>query len=269
MTALHDSDSGLHDSDSGLHDSDSGLHDSALQVLVLEADEGGVIDDVKWAIIAAVQRHWGAALDTCDGSDRRRMGVAPPHNISARSEYTRLTPDIRHQTSDIMGDRLRQGRQPATAAVDASGGWPPALVALPMAIDYTIVLIVYVVTAFWLGVLIDGHLVKQFDPVDAERRSTLALFAEVALQLVLQGLLGLAIVSLMRRVPSPVEGVLGYSALGPAAAGVRAPAAALFAVVLFFTSYSLGAKLRFLVNRFNPHACTTTGCPTPPARRES
>jgi hypothetical protein len=158
---------------------------------------------------------------------------------------------------------MATARQAAGPAVSAgAGAGAGMLTALPIALDYTVILVVYIVVAFWLGVLIDGHLVTPFDPVAAEQRSTLSLFSEVAVQLVAQGLLGLAVVSAMRLVPSPVEGVFGYTAHGPTGAAVRAPAAALFAVILFTTSYSLSAKLKFVVNRINPHACTVSGCAT-------
>lgn len=124
-----------------------------------------------------------------------------------------------------------------------------------MAVDYTMIVTICVTLAFWLGILIDGYLIRPFDHAAAEKKHSLLLFAEVVGQLVLQGLIALVVTFAVRAIPSPMDGVLGYRFKSPQGTAVRTPAIVLFAIILLTVSSSLQARITYLIARFDKNTC--------------
>lgn len=116
-------------------------------------------------------------------------------------------------------------------------------------VDYMWVIFVYSSFAFWLAVLIDGQILRKFDPVKAEKSSTIWLLTLVFLQIALQGFISIVAHSMLDFLPSPVNGISGYSSFSHAGGLFRNPT--VITVVLFFLSSSLQARLRFVFERYN------------------
>lgn len=119
-------------------------------------------------------------------------------------------------------------------------------------LDYCWVIIVYTSFAFWLAVLIDGKLLRPFEPKVAEKQSTIFLLTLVFSQIALQGFIALIAHSLLSFVPSPVQGLCGYDSMTFTGECLRNPA--IITVILFFCSASLQQRLLFVFKRFDRNA---------------
>jgi len=124
----------------------------------------------------------------------------------------------------------------------------PALIPV-MLIDYVFVICLYGSIAFWLAVVIDGHVLPKYDPVATAKKSSLRLYLEVLLQIALQGFLAIVINTMLQKIPSPVQGVAGYNARSPEGAVIRNPA--ILTVLLFALSKSMQGRLSILFARFD------------------
>jgi hypothetical protein len=120
-------------------------------------------------------------------------------------------------------------------------------------IDYIWVIFIYASAAFWLGVLIDGHLLPKFDISIVENRPIPILYTQVILQIALQGFLAIFIIYLLQKIPSPVQFFYStYSIHSPEALLIRNPA--IFSIILFNLSKSLQGRLTILINYFNKNS---------------
>ena len=118
--------------------------------------------------------------------------------------------------------------------------------------DYSWVIVIYATLAFCLAVLIDGHILPRFDAEATRRESTPRLALQVLLQIALQGFVAVVLSVFLKRVPSPLHGVLGYDTRSPAGEIIRNPA--IISVVLFALSKSLQGRLEILFGRFDTNA---------------
>ena len=116
-----------------------------------------------------------------------------------------------------------------------------------MFLDYIWVISLYGSVAFALAVLIDGYVLPKYDPVKAEKRSSIIIFLQIIGQLALQGFIAIMICSALERLPSPFEGMRGYTKRSPEAALMRNPA--IISVILFALSKSLQGRLGILFAR--------------------
>jgi len=120
-------------------------------------------------------------------------------------------------------------------------------------VDYVWVMTLYGTIAFFLAVLIDGHILPAYDQAKTEATSTPMLYFLVILQFALQGFLVLLVASVLQTIPSPVSGVRGYNphcALGSTL--IRNPA--ILTIVLLSLSESLMGRLKVLFSRFDRNA---------------
>jgi hypothetical protein len=78
------------------------------------------------------------------------------------------------------------------------------------------------------------------------------LALQVLLQIALQGFVAVVLSVFLKRVPSPLHGVLGYDTRSPAGEIIRNPA--IISVVLFALSKSLQGRLEILFGRFDANA---------------
>ena len=124
-----------------------------------------------------------------------------------------------------------------------------------MLLDYTWVVFVYGSVAFWMAVLIDGYVLPPFDRESAEKESSARLYAEVMLQIAVQGFIVLMVSTLLARLPSPVDGIAGYSHREHPL--VRNPA--IITVILFTLSKSLQGRLAIVFSRFDANAANIAG----------
>lgn len=150
-----------------------------------------------------------------------------------------------------MGGKIKSKSKPGIGIV------------IPIVADYAMIVLVCVVLAFWIGVLIDGYIINPFKREDAEKKSSFVLFVEIIAQFALQGVIALGVTVAVRAIPSPFEGVMGYSADGPVGNSVRTPAVVLFAIVLLTVSSSLQARVIYLISRYNKNTCPVRAEPCP------
>jgi hypothetical protein len=122
-------------------------------------------------------------------------------------------------------------------------------------LDYLCVIVVYANIGFWMAVLIDGHLLPPFDPATAVKESTISLFSKICLQIALQGALAMIAHTIVQHIPSPFDGLCGYSVHSRSGENVRNPA--IVTVVLFALSKSLQARIMFTFDRFDTRAVQT------------
>ena len=139
--------------------------------------------------------------------------------------------------------------KPNAAKSARVGGVLDPWVAPLMLVDYVWVIAFYGAAAFWLAVLIDGHLLPAYDQATTDRTSSPVLFLQIILQVALQGFLAMMIHTLLNKLPSPVSGVGRYSSSSPEFAIVRNPA--VISVILFALSKSLQGRLMSLFRRFD------------------
>ena len=116
-------------------------------------------------------------------------------------------------------------------------------------IDYLWVIIVYVVTAFALAALIDGYMLPPFDAEKASLDSSPYLAAKVIIQLALQGFIAIFLCAMLRKLPSPVNGIFDYDHASSLGAMIRGPA--IISVLLFALSNTLQGNLFILYSRFD------------------
>ena len=119
-------------------------------------------------------------------------------------------------------------------------------------VDYVWVITLYGISAFWVAVLIDGYILPKYDQGATDRTSSFMLFVQVILQVALQGFVAIIIHALLQMLPSPVQGINGYSPTMSEWSVVRNPA--VISVILFALSRSLQGRLMSLFRRFDRNA---------------
>ena len=121
--------------------------------------------------------------------------------------------------------------------------------ALVSLLDYAWVITIYSVSAFILAVIIDGHILKPFNLEKTKKESTIVLSLEVILQIAVQGFIAIFLHGLLEDIPSPVDGLFGYSSKSGLGNLLRNPA--IISVILFALSKSLQGRLMVLYSRFD------------------
>lgn len=119
-------------------------------------------------------------------------------------------------------------------------------------LDYGFVVIIYINVAFWLAVLIDGHILPPYNAKKEMSKSTVRLYFEVILQLILQGFIATIIAYTIMFIPSPMKGIYGYN--NSYAQWSLFRNAAVINIILFFLSKTLQGKLHILFSRFSRNA---------------
>jgi magnesium-transporting ATPase (P-type) len=115
-------------------------------------------------------------------------------------------------------------------------------------VDYLWVITLYVTCAFVLAITIDGHVFPKFEKEKAQHESSIIIFSKILAQLCIQGFIAILLTIVLHKIPSPVNGILGYDAHSILGTLVRNPA--IISVVLFSLSASLKERLVFLYGRF-------------------
>ena len=100
-----------------------------------------------------------------------------------------------------------------------------------MLLDYIWVLTIYVTAAFWLAVLIDGHILPRYDTAKTEKKGSILLYVEIILQLGLQGFMAIFMALLLSKIPSPFNGINGYTTNSPDGLLIRNPAIITFVLL--------------------------------------
>jgi len=119
-------------------------------------------------------------------------------------------------------------------------------------IDYLWVIICYVGSSILIAAGIDGYLLAPFDADKTDKESTFQLSTEVLLQLALQGFIAIFLAAILEHLPSPVDGILGYSKYSAIGSLARNPA--IISVILFSLSRSMQGRLYALYGRFDKNA---------------
>jgi hypothetical protein len=118
--------------------------------------------------------------------------------------------------------------------------------------DYLWVITIYVSCAFILATIIDGHILTKYDSEKTHNEKSWVLSLQILIQMALQGFIVILIILLLQKLPSPMNGVFGYSSKGPLGILVRNPT--LIPVLLFSLSKTLQARLLTLYSRVNKNA---------------
>lgn len=119
-------------------------------------------------------------------------------------------------------------------------------------LDYIWVITIYATVAFILAVIIDGHILKQFDLEATKKVSTPKLAIQVIVQIAIQGFIAIILHGLLELLSSPIDGVYGYNSKGGVGNLLRSPA--IISVILFALSRSLQGRLLVLFSRFDKNA---------------
>ena len=119
-------------------------------------------------------------------------------------------------------------------------------------LDYIWVITIYSVSAFILAVIIDGHILKNFDLEKTQKETTIILAFQVILQIAIQGFIAIFLHGLLEDIPSPVDGLFGYNSKTALGKLLRNPA--IISVILFALSKSLQGRLMVLFSRFDKNA---------------
>ena len=115
-------------------------------------------------------------------------------------------------------------------------------------VDYLWVITLYVICAFILAITVDGYIFPKFEKEKIDEESSIILFFKILSQLCMQGFIAILLIILLHRIPSPVNGILGYNANSSLGTLVRNPA--IISVILFSLSASLKERLLALYGRF-------------------
>ena len=116
-------------------------------------------------------------------------------------------------------------------------------------LDYAWVITLYGTMAFWVAVFMDGYVLPKFDEKDQQTKSNMRLYLEVIFQIAVQGFIAIAIIALVQKIPSPLEGVLGYTINSSYGILMRNPA--IITAILMALSETLRKKLMILFDRFS------------------
>jgi len=114
-------------------------------------------------------------------------------------------------------------------------------------LDYMFVITIYVISAFFLSVVIDGYLVPPFNKSIAAQQSNFYLVLKILLQLSIQGFIAIFLYALLQKIHSPFYGLYGYTSKTPLGLSIRNPA--IISVILFFYSTALHSDLYLLFSR--------------------
>ena len=115
-------------------------------------------------------------------------------------------------------------------------------------LDYIFVITIYTCCAFFLSVVIDGYIVPIYNPSIASHQSSIYLASKILLQLAVQGFIAIFLYALLQKIPSPFNGLYGYTSKTPLGLSVRNPA--IISVILFFFATTLHNDLYLLFSRF-------------------
>ena len=119
-------------------------------------------------------------------------------------------------------------------------------------VDYLWVIIIYVLCAFILAIVVDGRVFPKFEKEKAEYESSIVLFLKILAQLCIQGFIAILLAVVLHKIPSPVNGVLGYHIDSSLGTLVRNPS--IISIILFSLSTSLKERLLFLYGRINKNS---------------
>ena len=114
-------------------------------------------------------------------------------------------------------------------------------------LDFTYVMTIYISTGIFLSLLMDGYILEPISIESVKRKTTFILYAEVLLQLLIQTLITVILALLLQYIPSPVNGLYGYSTLNTEGKIIRNPA--VITMLLYHFSSSLKIRLNELFNR--------------------
>ena len=119
-------------------------------------------------------------------------------------------------------------------------------------LDYLWVIILYISTTFFLATTIDGRILPPLNVENTKELKSIILFIYVIIQFTVQGFIVIIIFILLQKLPSPVNGILGYNHHSAIGLLIRNPA--IISVMLFALSKSLQGRLTILYSRFNQNA---------------
>ena len=130
-------------------------------------------------------------------------------------------------------------------------------------LDYLFVMFLYISIAIILGVGINGFIAKKYATVDIKIIPTWKLFLLLVGQLFLQGFIVICVIYLLRYIPSPVTGFLGYDPSGEVGTLLRNPA--IISILLFTLAVNLKLQLVELYDRATETATIAVTPKPPPA----
>ena len=125
-----------------------------------------------------------------------------------------------------------------------AAAYPAALV------DYVWVMFVYITLGYMMAVLIDGYILPAYDAKRENSKCTARLYAEVVGQLTVQGYLCVLIIAGLQHLPTPAEGISGYTKKSTLGTLVRNPA--IITSLLLALSSSLRSKMFLVFDRLGP-----------------
>jgi hypothetical protein len=116
-------------------------------------------------------------------------------------------------------------------------------------IDYLWVITIYSVSSFTLALIIDGYILPEYDAEKTQNTNSYILSIEIICQLAIQGFIAILLCALLQKIPSPVNGIMGYETHTVLGVLIRNPA--IISVILFALSKSLQGRIFTLFGRFD------------------
>jgi membrane protease YdiL (CAAX protease family) len=116
-------------------------------------------------------------------------------------------------------------------------------------LDYLWVITLYSTSAFFSAVILNKHLLSEFDKEKESKNSSYLLGLKIILQLALQGFIAVLLCGVLLSIPSPVTNIMGYNPHTSLGLLLRNPA--IISVLLLILAKPLQERLMYLYNRFN------------------
>lgn len=115
-------------------------------------------------------------------------------------------------------------------------------------VDFCYVIIMYIISALALSALINGIILPPYNEEETLKVSTLYLVLYLSIIFALQGFLSVVMCAFLELIPSPINGLFGYSTSSPIGVIVRNPA--IVTIILFGLSTTLNGIIKIICDRF-------------------
>ena len=115
-------------------------------------------------------------------------------------------------------------------------------------VDFCYVIIMYIISALVLSALINGIILPPYNEEETLKASTWYLVVYLSVIFALQGFLSVVMCAFLELIPSPINGLFGYSTSSPIGVIVRNPA--IVTIILFGLSTTLNGIIKIICDRF-------------------
>ena len=123
-------------------------------------------------------------------------------------------------------------------------------------IDFCYVIVIYICASLVLAAIINGLILPPFIEEESAKKSSVFLVGYLSMIFALQGFLTVLMCAILELIPSPINGIFGYSINSPIGIIVRNPA--IVTIILFGLSKTLTGIIKIICDRFQEQVITYT-----------